>query len=203
MRQVPQLASSVKLRAKQLLARAGGRFKTQSKSGLPSEAWFKGFKSRWTVQLKTPSVLNRARAKAEEPEVIKSLFSNVVAIAKAKNILPARWFGADETGFGEAKGRMRAKVAVPAGMPNPKLVSGDYFNQHLSLMLGMDTKGRYICPMFIFQVTVVYVTSCSVDVYSTGKNVFVIASLRRTPWLPIRHVRSALATHSRLFCRLV
>jgi hypothetical protein len=73
-------------------------------------------------------------------------------VAKSKNIKPDRWFGADETGFGEAKGCMKAKVVVPAGMSNPKVVSGDYFTQHLSLMLGMDTQGRYICPMWIFQV---------------------------------------------------
>jgi hypothetical protein len=43
-RGVPQLVSSVKLRAKQLLVKAGGRFNTKSKTGLPSDSWFKGSK---------------------------------------------------------------------------------------------------------------------------------------------------------------
>lgn len=152
-RGVGQLMGSVKLRAKQLLAKAGGEFNVKSKTGLPSDSWFKGFARRWTVQLKTPAVLNRARAKAEDPTAINGFFANVVAVAQAKKIGHERWFGADETGFGEAKGRMRAKIVVPASMQDPKLVSGDYFTQHLSLMLGMDTQGHYICPMFIFQVS--------------------------------------------------
>lgn len=148
----PQFVSSIKLRAKQLLARAGGKFLTESKAGLPSDAWFKGFKTRFSFALKTPATLNRSRAKAEDPKVTRGFFANVVAVSKAKKILPDRWYGADETGFGEAKGKVKAKVVVPEGMGNPQMVSGDYFTQHLSLMVGMDTAGRYLCPMFIFKV---------------------------------------------------
>ena len=54
-RAVPPLVSSVKLRAKQLLVKAGGRFNTKSNTGLPSDSWFKGFKARFTVELKTPA----------------------------------------------------------------------------------------------------------------------------------------------------
>lgn len=165
----PQMVSTIRLRAKQLLAKEGGRFQTKSPAGLPSYEWFEGLQRRHHVELFTPAALSSSRAKAADPKVIESLFANVVAIAKAKNIAPNRWVGADETRFGKLIGRSRRKVAVPRGIGEVKILTNDFFTQHLSLMMGYDTSGRFLVPMWIFQVCAEFLRLLLSDV--SGQNV--------------------------------
>lgn len=80
-------------------------------------------------------------------------FRNILHVARSKNIEPNRWCSADETMVAEEK-KASVRVVVGSDQSNDQLNSGDFFKEHLTLMVGSTSEGHLLCPMLIFKVAV-------------------------------------------------
>ncbi|GLC67070.1 hypothetical protein PLESTF_000511700 [Pleodorina starrii] len=128
-------------------AKAAGHKPRWDEGAAASEKWWRGYKQRHGVVLRSTQHAEAERQAAATSDVVYGFFDTFQKVCTDIKITPERIFNFDESGVSD-EGRWLPGVAEAAGVPEVKRLQDTSVHGHTTLMAACNSAG-FIAPAFL------------------------------------------------------